>query len=218
MVLHVGDYTGAKGHLEAIQIFSRAHVQNAVLVMVSSNFGQIRISVPIVMEEILRSLLGRNTNKAHIEKLEIARLLAMPGNQYNHKRILFTSLSRKETVAAFQAADLFLFPSNIECSPIVLFESAASRTPFLSSDAGNAGEIARWTGGGMILPTSHKNTDLGLIQVDVNGSARILETFWRDRSRGKAMGEAAFKAWKRQFTWERITDQYESLYANLLKI
>jgi glycosyltransferase involved in cell wall biosynthesis len=217
MVLHVGDYTGAKGHLEAVQIFSRAHIRNAVLVMVSGNFGQLRPSVPVVLEEILRSIIGRNKNKANIEKLTIARILAMPGNQYHQKRIINTSLSRKETIAAFQTADLFLFPSNIECSPIVLFESAASKTPFLSSDAGNAGEIARWTGGGMILPTSQEKADFGMVRVDVNGSARLLESFWRDRSRGKAMGEAAFKAWQNKFTWEKITDQYETLYANLMK-
>jgi glycosyltransferase involved in cell wall biosynthesis len=54
---------------------------------------------------------------------------------------MITSLSRIETLAAYHQADLFLFPSNIECSPLVLFESIASKTPFLTTDVGNAKEI-----------------------------------------------------------------------------
>jgi L-malate glycosyltransferase len=53
----------------------------------------------------------------------------------------------RETVAAYQAADLFLFPSDIERSPVVLFEAMASRTPFLTTAVGNAEEIFGWSGG-----------------------------------------------------------------------
>ena len=220
LVLHVGDFTGIKGHLEAIQIFSQAHIQNAVLVMVSSSFDHIQTNYPVMVKEILRSILRRPNRfkyQPRFEILEIARIKAMAGNRIKNKRIIYACLTRKDTVAAFMAADLFLFPSNIESSPIVLFESAASRTPFLSSDVGNAGEIARWTGGGQILPTVHEKTGLGLSHVDVADSAKMLELLWQDRPRGKAMGDAAFNAWRQKFTWERIADQYEALYAGLLK-
>ena len=57
---------------------------------------------------------------------------------------------QREVVEAFFAADLFLFPSLIECSPLVLFEAAAAGTPFIATDVGNSREIAEWTGAGLI--------------------------------------------------------------------
>ena len=63
-------------------------------------------------------------------------------------------MDRVLTVNAFKQANLFLFPSLIECSPIVLFEAMASSTPFLVSDVGNSKEIVKWTGGGELLPTT----------------------------------------------------------------
>ena len=217
LILHVGDFTGIKGHLEAIKIFSRANIQNAVLVMVGSNFDQFRLGNLAMIKDILRGNIGKFKQSLRFTLMEMARAMAWPANRTDHKRIIFASLSRQETVAVFQAADLFLFPSEIECSPIVLFECAASRTPFLASDVGNAAEIARWTGGGEILPTTHEKGGLGLSHVEVSGSARMLERFWRDRTKGKAMGEVAFTVWQQQFTWENIADQYESLYTDLLK-
>ena len=62
-------------------------------------------------------------------------------------RILILNIDREETVAFYQTADLFLFPSNIECSPIVLFEAMASKTPFLVTDVGNSKEIISWSEG-----------------------------------------------------------------------
>ena len=131
------------------------------------------------------------------------------------KRLLIRSLSREETVAAYQEADLFLFPSNIECSPLVLFECMASRTPFLTTDVGNSAEIIEWShGAGMLLPTS-KN-EIGDAKAEVKGSAKVLERIFRDGPGRKARAERGFEAWQERFGWEKITGDYEALYSKLL--
>ena len=120
------------------------------------------------------------------------------------KRVLLLNPLRKDVVSAYHAADLFVFGSTIECSPIVLFEAAASRTPFLSSDCGNAAEIAEWTGGGKILSA---NT--------ADGMARQIEEMLSNKPRLKSMAESGFDAWKKRFTWQSIATQYEDVYRQI---
>lgn len=131
------------------------------------------------------------------------------------KRLLIRSMSREETVVAYQEADLFLFPSNIECSPLVLFECMASRTPFLTTDVGNSAEIIEWSqGAGMLLPTS-KN-EFGDAKAEVKGSAKMLERIFHDYPGRREMADRGFEAWQERFGWEKITGEYEALYSKLL--
>jgi len=219
LVLHVGGFTGIKGHLEAVQIFSRANIRNAALVLASDHFVNYHVPFKALIKEIIRSILKypKNENGSRLEILETARLSGVLMNHLRQKQIIFVSLPRPELVAAYQAANLFLFPSSIECSPIVLFESAAGRTPFLASEAGNAREIADWTGAGIILPTRHELKGMRLSHVDIPASARMLENMYHNPVLSAQMAEAGFSAWRRQFTWEQITNQYEALYLQLLE-
>jgi len=56
----------------------------------------------------------------------------------NNNRILFLeNIQREETISFFKAADFFLFGSRLECSPLVMFESFAAQTLFITRDVGN---------------------------------------------------------------------------------
>ncbi len=130
LILHVGSHTGKKGHNEAIKIFTGAKIKNATFL-----------------------IIGNGSNGC-VKKCEFKKILNfLPSYAINNKKLIVKSLNREETVAAYKEADLFLFPSSIECSPIVLFECMASKTPFLTTDVGNAKEIIEWSGGGILLPT-----------------------------------------------------------------
>ena len=193
LVLLVGSYTTWKGHKEAIEIFLRSTVKDATLLMIGNNF------------------------QAH--KFEWFRHLRLAfayykGKWSGRKRIIFNYFSRAFTVAAYKQSDLFLFPSNIECSPIVLFECAAARLPFLASDAGNSIEISKWTGGGEILPTEKDQN--GFSHVKINESVKLFERIYHDEIGRKQMAERSFEEWKKRFSWEVITKQYETLYKKLL--
>jgi glycosyltransferase involved in cell wall biosynthesis len=128
--------------------------------------------------------------------------------------VLLLEVPRAETLAAYKAADLFVFGSHIECSPLVLFEAVASKTPFISTACGNAEEIAAWTGGGVIVPTT-RNTD-GTVRAEPRAMAGMIEELLRDGGRRRNMAEAGFSAWRERFTWDRIADQYEQLYQTLV--
>ena len=99
------------------------------------------------------------------------------------KKIIFNHFSRPFTVAAYKQADLFFFPSNIECSPIVLFECAASKLPFLSTDVGNSIEIAAWTLGGEILATT--KDDKGFSHAEIEKATAQLNNMMADEGKRK---------------------------------
>ncbi len=96
------------------------------------------------------------------------------------KRVILTDLERQDLIQAYFAADLFVFASRIEYSPLVLFEAAAAGTPFLTVPVGNADEIVRWTGGGILCEAA--KDDRGYTRVDPGTLAREMAML-HERSR-----------------------------------
>lgn len=192
-ILHVGTYTGVKGHAEAIRIYLKSKIKNGVLVFVGF----------------------KHTDFIRYAKFNKRFLLWKLLNFFPRKRYIITLLNREETVAAYKAADLFLFPSKIECSPIVLFEAMASETAFLSTDVGNAAEIVEWSHGGEILPTFIDEQGFSCARIDE--SAAQLDKLYEDDQKRNQLAKQGFQAWEKKFSWEIITKRYEQMYSNLLR-
>lgn len=224
LIFLVGSRTGLKGHLEAIEIFKKANIDNSVLLIVGNNIGAIT-------NNLLKSNFTfyikniKNINR-FLQKIIYNRKcdkLVYKFNNSNHRKIdnrkiIATSLNRKDTIKAFFSSDLFLLPSNIECSPIVLFEAMASKTPFLVTDVGNSAEIISWSNTGMLLPTNiiqEKRYKLSYARIDE--SAELLQNLYKDNSLRNQMAESGFKAWQTNYTWDKIAKMYEDVYLNLLE-
>ena len=194
LILLIGAHTGAKGHREAIDIFRKATITNATLLIVA-NPSWNRCARHCFLTKYIFNVL--------------------PKRRVDKKQLIITSLSRQETINAYKIADLFLFPSNIECSPLVLFEAMASKTPFLVTDVGNSKEIIDWSKSGKLLPTMIGLQ--GFSHAQINQSAKVLENIYNNKYQREIMAESGYKAWQKQFTWEKITKRYEKLYQSLLK-
>lgn len=192
LIVHIGSYTGAKGHWDALRIFLAAtRTRGATLLLIGNGN---------------RKLAQAFAGWRHLGK----RLKAL----LTGRRIRMVEWERPRTVAALRQADLFLFPSAIECSPVVLFEAMAAGVPFLASNAGNSAEIVQWTGAGAILPGTRRE---GWEQVDVHESAERLGALLADREALHAMGRKGHAAWKERYTWQRIADAYVQQYERLTK-
>lgn len=125
------------------------------------------------------------------------------------KLLIISDYPREELVQAYMAADLFVFASNIEYSPLVLFEAAAAGTAFLSVPVGNAEEIAKWTGGGMIC--SADKDERGYTRVDPKALAKEIARAIENPKNLDSLGQAGRSAWRKSYTWDAIATQYEEI-------
>jgi glycosyltransferase involved in cell wall biosynthesis len=222
LILHVGSHTGLKGHKQAISIFKKAKIKNVVFLIVGntthhgSKFDHLVRLILKSTANLFSFFFGRvfypscsifcSINSA-LNKFSYNKI-------FNKKELLVKNLSREETVAAYMEADLFLFPSNIECSPLVLFECMASKTPFLTTDVGNTREIILWSNSGKLLKTMCFNN---YVKADIRCSSRELENFILDIDLRKKMEQDGFNNFNLKFSWQIISDSYLTLYKNLIE-
>lgn len=195
LILHVGSFIASKAQWETANLFLNSNLKNATLLMIGNGaetFWKKFARYPLILfKKIIQRVIF-------------------------DKRIKYLSTDRWQTVEAYKAANLFLFPSKIECSPIVLFEAMAAGTPFLCTDVGNAKEIAQWSGAGWILPT--QKTEEGTSEVIMNASIEILNTVAPNKERLLEASKKGRAAWQKHFTWRTIAERYEELYRQLTNV
>jgi L-malate glycosyltransferase len=182
LLLTVGGHTGLKGHARVLSAL-RALDTPATLALVG------------------------NTPVGGGCLAECERLAERGG-----RRVLMLDPPREEVVAAYRAADLFVFASEVEASPLVLYEANAAGMPFVSGPAGNAEEIARWTGGGVVVPAPRRRRR---VRVSPRRLARAADELLADSSRRAELGERGRRAWRESFTWDAVASRYERLYEEL---
>jgi glycosyltransferase involved in cell wall biosynthesis len=208
IILHVGSYTGIKGHDEAIDIFLNSKTINTHLVFIGQNF-----SLPLA--RFFRMHFNWFKEIWHLDAIRFRMFKVLI--QYfklifskKKNRIRGISLTRQELICALKQSDIFLFPSLIECSPIVIFEAMASSLPIIASPVGNIPEIIENSNSGKILKT--QKTYNQLIFPDVKYAAQIVDQLLVDANSRKKMGASGYNYWRNNFTWENIVLKYESLY------
>ena len=193
MLLTVGSHTGEKGHSLAIKAFSRARIGRAVLVIIGNLLPGTKGCLPSCW---------RQARWVNIKTL-------------GQKRVLLLNPPRRDVIAAYHSADLFIFGSNIECSPLVLFEAMASKTPFITVACGNAEEIVNWGHGGIVIPTIQRPN--GRVDADPKVMAKAIDDLVNNSDVREGLAEAGHEAWKNRFTWEKIALEYERVYKATLE-
>jgi glycosyltransferase involved in cell wall biosynthesis len=186
LLLTVGGHTGLKGHAQAMAAL-RASKRARTL-----------------------AIVGNQPTGPGCLNLCRARAL---GTRLRGKRVVLADPPRDQVLDAYADADLFVFCSMVECSPLVLFEAMAAGLPFVSVDVGNAAEIAEWSGGGVIVPSRRR--DDGLVEADPAAVAHAVDELLADPDRRSAMGAQARRTWEERFTWAAVAQHYEAVYERL---
>jgi glycosyltransferase involved in cell wall biosynthesis len=226
LFLTVGSFTGLKGHQELSRAFSKVVVpegQHTTLILngnevqrlenglsdISKKFvGLIRThGLFYALKQIVKKIIGSSASPRSFGE-------SINKTQAN-KLVLVTDLPRKELTQAFMAADLFVFASNIEYSPLVLFETAAAGTPFLTVNVGNAAEIAQWTGAGVMCPSEVDAK--GYTRVDEEVLAKSMAALINQKDLLENLGASGKRNWHERFTWGKVSDQYEQLFSRLIE-
>ena len=234
--LTVGAPTGPKGHETLAEAFAEVDTagRGATLILNGDwparrfnvnrigavlrhlgNLDSLQKSILLFREAGVKGLMGRMFPRLPDRRRKLVADNASPDGKAApttslapaRKTVLPVDLPREKVVDAFFEADLFVFASKVEYSPLVLFEAAAAGTPFLTVPAGNANEIVHWTGGGWLCPADVD--DRGYVKVSPSVLAREIEKGIRSPDYLRALGEAGRRAWRERFTWLRIAQLYE---------
>jgi L-malate glycosyltransferase len=113
---------------------------------------------------------------------------------------LKTNLLRREAVSAIQEADLVVSTSKWEANSLVLLESMAAGTPWVSFDVGSARENVG-----------------GVVADNIDEMAKIVTELLRAPDRRKSLGKAGRARVAANHNWESITDHYEQLYESVIE-
>lgn len=226
LFLTVGSFTGLKGHkelLKAFELLSLPEGETATLILngnvVSSNRrrtkGLVKKLINLIKTRGISCLIEVGLSKLIKDKVTIPEIAAELTANSPNKTVIVTDLERTELTQAFMNADLFVFASNIEYSPLVLFETVAAGTPFLSVSVGNSPELVKWLKAGFLCPS--EVNEAGFTCVDVNVLASEMLKLMKQKTYLQQLGKEGRKNWKSNYTWKTIADKYEKIILNLVQ-
>jgi len=114
--------------------------------------------------------------------------------------LMLENAPRPEVVDAYADADLFLFGSKVECSPLVMFEAFASKTLFITTDCGNVRDY----------------DDIACVVKDEAEAATLLEDVLLHPEKYRERVEKGHALFLNSLNWEMISRRYEALYRRLV--
>lgn len=231
ILLTVGSATGLKGHLELAQAFALADFggRKALLILNGnqpdldghprSYYRRFRELVRTygtvyALRHSLKMLLlaaGWRGGNVHSIDMWVANINR---GRYGKKRVLRVDLPREKLVQAYLQSDLFVFASNIEYSPLVLYEACAAGLPYLTVPVGNTDEIVSWTQGGKLC---HAPRDAeGYTRAEPQQLASAIEEMLDEPSQLTAFAEKGRAASVTRFNWASLSLEYETLFHTVL--
>lgn len=120
----------------------------------------------------------------------------------NKHIMVLSNIPRTDVVSAYNSADLFLFGSKVECAPLVMYESFASRTPFITRNVGN-------------IP-DHKE-HLWIINSPEEMASHI-NNYIKDATQYKMRSNDAYNSFEKLYDWKILSKLYEQVYILALKV
>jgi glycosyltransferase involved in cell wall biosynthesis len=107
---------------------------------------------------------------------------------------------REDVVSAIKEADVMMLTSEYEASPLVMIESMAASTPWLSLDVGCIREHI----GGVVANNSVEMAEAAVELI-------------KNPERRKLLGAQGIQRARERHSWESIVNQYEALYHRLIE-
>jgi glycosyltransferase involved in cell wall biosynthesis len=206
--LSVGAPAFNKGHKEILLSYLLLDAPFSSILVLNGNYDNIKEvslrNIVLLPRETLKELAMRILGRSPFNIIRMAKMNKDPG-----KKIIFSNLEREKLIALFFEADLFLFASHVEYSPLVIFECLAAGLPFLSIPVGNVDEIVKWTDGGVICAGNKSKT--GFSYADPLLFSKEMRELSLDKRKRTRLSENGRRAWLDKFTWETIAKQIERL-------
>jgi glycosyltransferase involved in cell wall biosynthesis len=196
VLVTVGSRIPLKGHWDLVRAFGRANLSRPTTLVVNANVPGRSASARLAShaKSMLRGHAPLSIEGARVRLLD------------RRKAVRIVDLPRRALIEMLREATLFVLASKFEYAPLVLYEAVAAGTPFLSTDVGNAREIAQATGAGLIV----KQREIGT--ADSMTLARGIEALMADPARLSTMRASAQSAFARgEFLWKSIYPIYRAI-------
>jgi len=130
----------------------------------------------------------------------------------NINSLFLEDISRKDVVSAFNCADVFSFPSQKEVSPLVILESMASNTPWVSLPVGNTPDLK----GGLIIP--HRGLDRkGNMRYDANSFKKFgeaIQNVLEDNKLNKKLKQEGRECVEKEYNDNNVINSYYRMFSN----
>ena len=112
----------------------------------------------------------------------------------------------KDKDAYFKRADVFAFPTSLDCFPLVLLEAMQHKLPIVSTDEGGIPEII-------------KNNENGLIALKNKSSslAECLSELLDNKNLREKMGEDGYEKFKQYFTQEAFENHFKECISKVVR-
>jgi glycosyltransferase involved in cell wall biosynthesis len=206
--LSVGAPAYNKGHKEILQAYLLLDVPFASTLVLNGNYDTDKDSGLAALARNPRHVVKEYGRRALGRSPFNIRRLARNSRSPN-KSIVFANLERPDLIALFFDADLFLFASHVEYSPLVIFECMATGLPFLSIPVGNVDELIEWSGGG-VLCAGNRSAE-GFSSADPLVFSREMKELSLNQGKLSELSAKGRQAWIERFTWNTIANQIEKL-------
>lgn len=134
-------------------------------------------------------------------------LIGKEGNEYDkiknasdsmNNTVILKNILRIDTIKAFFSADIFIFASEIEAAPLVIYEAMAASLPFISTDVGNVKEL---TGG---------------VVSNISNFIFVINDFLNNEEKRKRIGEIGRSEILGKYNWEIIVKNYEQVFMSIV--
>ncbi len=188
VLLCVANFFPGKGQehlLEIADILKTKYKQDFILVFIYSTTG-----IPVVDD--------------------IAEKIKREASYCGFKVKFLKDISREDTVAAFKNTDLFVFASQKEVSPLVILESMAAKTTWVSTPVGNVPSLS----GGIVVPLVAKDRT-GNVKYGIDEYQLFAKTIYEALQNKELLvenGENGYKFVKENHNWDIICQQYYKVF------
>lgn len=188
MILNVSNYFYGKGQEHLISIGN-------ILSMKRDDFTIVQLS---------------NTVKYPYDKIFYKRTKDECDRRADFKYKFLRDIPREDVISAFIEADVSVLPSLKEVAPLVLLESQAAGTPWVSMDVGNADEL--WGG------TSITNLDFDakgykiMTNEAVSQFAKNINMYLSDSRSYEEDTDVGIKQAYQIYNWDKVCEQYYNIF------
>lgn len=172
LILCVSAFTQMKNQEMALNAFLNGGFKNATLVFIGEEMNEYARK----LENKVRSLIN-STGKV----------------------LLLTGLEREMIYAAYKAADIFLLPSRTEAQPLVLLDSMASGTPFISTNVGCVDELP----GGVTVTNEQE-------------MGKMINSFLANQEKLEILKKRGLNAIQNTYNWVKVVAQYDDLIEKIV--